>query len=171
MTENEFMTWTKALRTYYPRENLLPNREAMELWFRQLKDIPYNVASASLNKWVTQNKWSPSIADVREMSRTIQGEEIADYGQAWNDVLKVISNYGQYRQAEALESLPTLTRQTVERIGYKNLCMSENQISDRANFRMIYEQLAEREKKEQVMPEMLKNQIGQIKQKMIGGSE
>lgn len=171
MTENEFMTWSKALRTYYPRENLLPNREAMELWFRQLQDIPYNVASASLNKWVTQNKWSPSIADVREMSRTVQGEELSDFGEAWEETLRAISRYGYMRQAEALESLPKLTRQTVERMGYKELCMSENQTSDRANFRMIYEQLAEREKKEQVMPEMLKNQIGQIKQKMIGGSE
>ena len=65
MNRKEFALFASALRTYYPREKLLPNEQAMELWFNQLQDIPYKVAELTLNKWVATNKWSPSIADIR----------------------------------------------------------------------------------------------------------
>ena len=68
MTRIEFATFAMALKTYYPRENLLPNEQALELWFRQLQDISYQVAEVGLHKWVALNKWSPSIADIREMA-------------------------------------------------------------------------------------------------------
>ena len=75
MTEIEFAKFAMALKTYYPRENLLPNQQAMDLWFSQLQDIPYKVAEVGLNKWVSLNKWSPSIADIREMASTVANGE------------------------------------------------------------------------------------------------
>ena len=46
--KKEFGMFTAALKTYYPREDkLLPNQEAMELWYRQLQDIPYIVAETA----------------------------------------------------------------------------------------------------------------------------
>ena len=59
-----------------------------------------------------------------------------------------------------MESFDPITRQCVERLGFKQICMSENISADRANFRMIYEQLAERRRQEAQMPEALKNLIG-----------
>ena len=44
MNKKEFATFTMALKTYYPRENLLPNEQAREVWFSQLQDIPFEVA-------------------------------------------------------------------------------------------------------------------------------
>ena len=49
MNREEFATWTMALKTYYPRENLLPNNQAMELWYKQLQDIPYDVCGLCLD--------------------------------------------------------------------------------------------------------------------------
>jgi hypothetical protein len=40
--------------------------------------------------------------------------------------------------------------------------MSENQTADRANFRMIYEQEAERKAREGQMPQTLRDAIGKI---------
>ena len=76
MDKQEFATLAMAIRTYYPKENILPNKEAMQLWFRELHDIPYNVAEAALRKWVSTNKWSPSIAEIREMAANIQNGDI-----------------------------------------------------------------------------------------------
>ena len=59
MNEKEFATFAMALRSYYPREKILPSDEAMDLWFMELKDIPFNIAQAGLRKWVSSNKWSP----------------------------------------------------------------------------------------------------------------
>lgn len=36
--------------------------------------------------------------------------------------------------------MDAITRQCVKRLGFQNLCTSENITADRANFRMIYEQ-------------------------------
>ena len=169
MTFEEFGLFASALKTYYPRENLVPNEKALELWFKQLEDIPFKVAEIGLQKWVSLNKWSPSIADIRDMSRDLIKGEIADYGEAWQEVQKAIRYFGFYREDEALDSLTPLTRKAVERLGFKNLCTSENPEASRANFRMIYESLAEREKKETQLPEKLKIIISDMK--MIEGKE
>jgi hypothetical protein len=169
LDKKEFSMFAMALKTYYPRESILPNEQAMALWYAQLQDIPYKVAEASLNKWVNVSKWSPSIADIREESYGIIHGASDDWGQAWQEVCKAIQNYGIYRQTEALDSLSPMARKVTERIGFKNLCMSENQDHDRANFRKIYEQLDERERKEAQMPEHLKNMIAGMQNKMIEG--
>lgn len=159
MDKKEFSTFAMALRTYYPKENLLPNQPAMELWYRELQDIPYSVVEAGLRKWVATNKWSPSIAEIREMTATVQNGEIPDWGDGWEQVLTAIRKYGSYRIPEAMESFDSITRQCVERLGFKNICMSENISVDRANFRMIYEQIAERNKREQQIPLPLRQLI------------
>lgn len=156
MNQKEFVFFASALKTYYPKDGLLPNNQAMELWFRQLQDIPYNVAEAALNKWVATNKWSPTIADIREMSTAVANGETPDWGEGWEQVLAAIRKFGMYRIGEAMESLDGITRQCVERLGFENICKSENIISDRAQFRAMYEQLADRDKKNNQISDGLK---------------
>ena len=156
MNKKEFAIFASALRTYYPKENILPNEQALELWYKQLNDIPYNVAEVTLNKWVATNKWSPSIADIREQATGIVEGEAKEWGEAWQDVLRAIQNYGTYRELEALEGFDDITRQVVKRLGFKNICMSENIQNDRANFRMIYEQEQHRQRQDAQLPPQLK---------------
>ena len=156
--------YAMAIRTYYPKENILPNQQAMELWYRELQDIPYPVAEAALRQWVSTNKWSPSIAEIRETASTVQSGSIPDWGDGWEQVIMAIRKYGSYRIPEAMESFDPVTRQCVERLGFRNICMSENIAADRANFRMIFEQLAERKQKEQQMALPLKQLIQGIQQ-------
>lgn len=165
MDKKEFSTFAMALKTYYPREQLLPNQQAMELWYRELQDIPYQVAEAGLRQWVSTNKWSPSIADIREMTATIQNGSIPDWGEGWEQVLRAIRQHGSYREAEAMQSMDEITQTCVKRLGFRNICMSENINQDRANFRMIYEQLQERRKKEQQVALPLVETIKAIQQK------
>lgn len=68
MNEFEFTNIVKAIRTYYPKETILPNDEAMTLWYDQLQDLDYKATAAGLKKWVAKERWSPSIADIREMA-------------------------------------------------------------------------------------------------------
>lgn len=167
MDKREFSLFSMALKAYYPRENLLPSKESMQLWHKQLEDIPYQVAEASLNKWVATNKWSPSIADIREMALGVTQREIPGWGVAWGEVCLSIRRYGSYRVGEALNSLSPLARQAAEQIGYLELCKSENIMADRANFRMIYEQLAEREKSNKLLPKPLQELIETMQGKLL----
>ena len=71
-----------------------------------------------------------------------------------------------YNEKDALASLDYLTRQTVKRLGYHELCVSENMMQDRANFRMIFEQLSERKAKEQTISPVVKKMIANIRGNM-----
>ena len=159
MTKIEFAKIAAAIRAYYPQGNILPNEAAAELWFRQLEDIPYETAVVALNKWVAVNKWPPTIADIREAALEVSTDAIPDWSEAWERVLSAIRRYGPYRQAEAMESLDDMTRTVVRRLGFMTLCSSENIAADRANFRTIYQIMAERKRKEEQLPEALRAAI------------
>lgn len=143
----------------------------MQLWFNQLNDIPYNVAEVTLNKWVATNKWSPSIADIREQATGLTQGEAKEWGEAWQDVLRAIRLYGSYEELKALDSLDEITRKTVKHLGYRNLCFSENIQNDRANFRMIYEREQERAKQSAQLPPRLKAIIGNMPMLLEEGGE
>lgn len=171
MTRNEFATFAAAMKTFFPREQLLPNAAAMELWYRELSDIPYTVAEAALRKYVSTNKFSPTIADIREMAVTVTQGEKPDWSEGWRQLELAIRKYGQYNIPDAMASMDDITRDTVKRLGYRNLCMSENVMADRANFRMIFEQLADRRQKEQQMPFSLSQLIEGIQEKGVDAIE
>ena len=146
MNKSEFSRIAMAIKTYYPRFNIFPNQEAMDLWFFELKDLDFNVASLALRKYVNTEKFPPTISDLRRLATECLQGQTEDWGKGWEATVKAIHRYGYYREKEALQSFSEITRQTVKRLGFKELCMSENLMNDRANFRMIYEQLANREK-------------------------
>ena len=99
MNRKQFATFAMALKTYFPRENLMPNEQAMELWFNHLKNIPYEVAELALQRWVNQNKWSPSIAEIRAEAKHILWRIWEEKGGA--EALEV---YEKIRQMELEEN-------------------------------------------------------------------
>jgi len=158
MTKNEFMKVASAIRTYYPRENPLPNAEAAQLWYEEFKEIPYEDAVAGLRRHVNTSKWCPTIAELKEaIVVNTAGEK--DWGSLWDECIQAIHRYGYCGEKEAMESISPLTKQIVTRLGYRQLCMSEDQMADRANFRMIYEQVANKEYERAALSETLRKKI------------
>lgn len=156
MTYKEFAKMAAAMRAYYPREKILPDDASRDLWYKHLEDIPYETAVVALNKWVAVNKWPPTIADIREAALEVSTDAIPDWSEAWETVLNAIRRFGPYRQTEAMESLDDMTRTVVRRLGFMTLCSSENVAADRANFRTIYQIMAERKRREAQLPEPLR---------------
>ncbi len=162
MDKKQFAAFAMALKTYYPREQLLPNQQAMELWFRELCDIPFDVAEMALRKWVATNKWSPSIADLREMTSGIVNGDPMSWGESWEKALEAVRKYGSYNKGKALESLDPITRKCVESIGYMELCMSENIMADRAHYQRIFEVYSKREQTNQRIAAPLLDAISRL---------
>lgn len=79
MNKTEFASIAMALRTYYPRENMLPNDAALDLWFEALQDLNAGVVEAALKKWVKIEKWPPTIADLREQAAGSKYEVAMEY--------------------------------------------------------------------------------------------
>lgn len=69
MTKEEFAALAMAIRTYYPRENLMPNDEALNLWYEALRDLDAAAAGKALKTWVKHSRWAPTIADIIDGSR------------------------------------------------------------------------------------------------------
>lgn len=61
------------------------------------------------------------------------------WSTAWEQVQMLIRRYGRTNAAKAYAEMDDITTATVKRLGYVNLCNSENVVSERANFRSIYE--------------------------------
>ena len=162
MDKRAFATIAAALQTYYPRFNLLPNSEAMELWYQELGDLPSEVLTAALRKWVTTEKWPPSIAELRGLCAEMTKGPAPDWGGAWGEVQNAVRFLGYMREKEALESMSSLTRSAVERIGWRNICCSENPEALRAQFRQIYEIVAKRENESRQLPPKLQEMIAMI---------
>ena len=168
MTKKEFAQFAMALKTYYPRESLLPNANAMDLWYGQLQDISYEVAEVALNKWVATSKWSPTIADIREMALDVTQGEKKTAADAWENVQKAIRRYGSYREADAMNSFDESTRRAVASIGgFKNICLSEQPGIERAAFLKIYDMEAERQRRRDQLAPATREVIEAATRKML----
>ena len=84
MTKTEFAAICAAMRTYYPREPLFPNEHAIELWFEQLCEFTAPAVQSALKFWVKRNKYSPSIAELRQLTKDVQDGHILD----WNELVE-----------------------------------------------------------------------------------
>ena len=68
MTREEFAKITMAIKSCYQKEtNLFANEQIVKIWYEHLKDLDYMTLQVALSAWIDTNKWSPSIADLREM--------------------------------------------------------------------------------------------------------
>jgi hypothetical protein len=122
------------------------------LWEKMLADVDYRVAELAIQKYMAESVYPPTIADIRQRVAEIQTPQLPSALEAWGEVKRMIRKYGTYREAEALSEMSELTRKVVECIGFRNLCLSDNEMADRAHFMKAYETMAERERKDAMMP-------------------
>ena len=164
MDKKEFSTFVMALRTYYPKEQILPNEQAMALWYRELQDIPFDVAEAALRKWVSTNKWSPTIAEIRESASEISNGDIPDWGEGWQQVCDAMRKFGREYPKSAYASMhPVVAEAAKQLCNWWDLCCSPNLEQNRTNFRMIYEPLASKRRTQQQIALPLQENINRLR--------
>lgn len=171
MTKDEFKILAKGMKAVYTYPSFLPDADSLNVWYSLLQDLPYDVCNVAIQKYMMTQTEIPKIADIRNMCAEIMAGEKLLWSDAWEEVLNAISRYGSYNEEEAMGSMSDLTRQCVRRLGFKNLCMSEEIGVDRANFRMIFEQIAHREHEKAKLPMNMQNLIASIQTKMIESKE
>jgi hypothetical protein len=165
MDFNEWKVLVKGLKSIYPESWFLPDGDSVKIWYQLLQDLEYKVVSAAIQKYALTNKKYPTVADIRECATSVSIGDKPLWSDGWEEVIMAIRRYGMYQEGLALEHMSEITRQAVQRLGFRNLCLSENVMADRANFRTIFEQIAERERTEQQMPLKLSNLIEDIRRK------
>lgn len=160
MTFEEWKTLAKGMRALYTSQNFLPDGESVKTWYMMVRDLPYEAANVAVQKYAATNRFPPTVADIREQAAEITSGRQSDWGEGWEKTMKAIRKYGYTNPEGALASLDEITRKTVERLGWKELCASENAMADRANFRMVYEQLQQEGRKDAQLPPGIREALG-----------
>lgn len=145
VSKQEFATLVLAMQAMYGDE-FIGTEEAMDVWFALLHDLDYQILSKALQKHMLTNKFKPTVAELREIYAGLICPVISDWSEGWEQVSKAIGHYGMYRTEEAMESFDEVTREAVKRLGFQNICLSENIVADRARFAEIYQAIQQRKR-------------------------
>lgn len=156
MNRDEFTKFYKYITAITTDTN--PSPERMQVYFDALSDLPFDSAMLAAKKVIAtlENPFLPMPAVFRGVAAEITNPPIPTAGEAYEEVLKAIRNYGGYREKEALESLSPLTLKAVKAVGWKSICYSEEPDIIRAQFRKAYEGMEKRERIEIKVPSKLK---------------
>lgn len=164
MNAQEFSTIAMAIRSAWPNANLMLDDKAKDVWYTMLADLDYNTCLVAIKEHMSTCRFAPSIAELRERCSNVTSVPVQSWSDAWGDVMSAIRFCGMYREEDALGRLDEITRKCVQRLGFKNLCTSENVTADRANFRMAYEQEQKAAKEYRQLPPMLRAQKAELQQ-------
>lgn len=163
MTFDEFKILVKGMKAVYTSPNFLPDADSVKIWYRLLGDMPYELANIAIQRHMATNKFPPTVAEIRQAAvQTVDTPQ--NWADGWEQFRRAVGKYGYYQQDAALASMDETTRKVVKRLGWKQLCESENQMQDRANFRIIYEQEANRRREMAVLPVELRGAIERLQE-------
>ncbi len=114
MTKKEFLVIVKGLKSVYSDPKFLAGKDAIDVWYSLLCDLPYQVLSLATQKHMMQEQYPPTIAGLRKKAAEITAPVHEDMSEleAWSLVRKALSNSGYNAEAE-FDKLPELCQRAV----------------------------------------------------------
>jgi len=163
VTELEARGVLKLLAAAYPAQRQRMSNDDVRamaaIYTAGLLDLDADRARAAVNRLVKSSKWIPTIAEIREAAVDVAHGPRSPAGVAWGMARRLSS----YRFEEDLAELDPLMRLCLESLGmikWRELwrgaetirqwcvCTGDHEVSDRAKFIDLYDQLATGERKE-----------------------
>nr|DAG46726.1 MAG TPA: replisome organizer [Caudoviricetes sp.] len=144
------------LKTAYPTKGFLDSDAAVELWYKMLQDIPMQKVQNAAARYIMEEHFPPTIADIRKRCAEDNAAQLPDWEQGWAEWLTVMHKYGYMREDEAIESLSPITKEVVKCLGWKNLCHSQNLEGDRIAFREVHGRYVQQARENLQLPELLR---------------
>ena len=121
MKREEFKILVKAMKAVYTKPDFIPDADAFNVWYSLLQDLSYMQAQVAIQRHMTESKFPPTIADIREKAEIVSIDAPKDWSDGWEEVLKAIRKYGRYREDEALENMSEVTKKAVQRLGFQEI--------------------------------------------------
>lgn len=121
----------------------------VSVWADLLGDLSYAACDRAVRSLAQTRNFAPSIAEIREYVLELERGPVRAGGEAWRDFLEAVGRYGAYRSPVFAD--PVVAR-CVTALGWQELCLSENQVADRARFIELYDRLARDQRREQQSP-------------------
>lgn len=148
------------ISSLYPREAAFANasRDTINAWTLILEDVPFSVAQAGLQAHVSTSPFPPSIAEIKGWAAKLD-KHYMDAGEAWGIARKAVSKYGFYNKLKAKENTPADVWAVMERMGYEDMCMSENPDVTRGQFCRMWDARSKQQQELDKLPPTVRNAI------------
>ena len=134
----------KQLFAAFPNTQISDGTVAV--YMRLLSDIPPEALQIAVDQAIATSKFLPTVAELRDTLHGLTAIGQPSWGEAWETVQREMRRVGSYGLPQFADPL---TVAVVRSMGWKTLCASENQATDRAQFRDMYNALAARREGEQ----------------------
>lgn len=173
MTKEEFMVIAKTLKAVYTDPKFLPDMDALNVWYMFLQDLDYQTTSNAVAKFISTSKWSPTVADIRQMAveLTAPPEDSLGELEAWALVQRAIRN-GTYGAEKEFEALPPLIQKAVgDPSNLREWAQTDEDTRTvlQSQFQKVYRSTVQRAKEEAQMPVLdTMKQIGGTQVERIG---
>lgn len=169
MERKELSYLVKALKAVYSDPKFIADQDAFNVWYELLKDIPYQVAHATVYKYISTNKFPPTIADIREGATSIVQPEQLGEGEAWALVYKAICN-SAYNSVEEFNKLPKECQRAVGDPAilreWASLTIDEVNTVIQSNFMRSYRVASKNAEEHKRLPQATREVIEKISQHM-----
>jgi len=143
------------LETNYKNFKVSNDEDALELWLKALKDLTYEECDMAVQRIIMEDVFPPVIATVRKAVAVIK-TQIPTASDAWGEVERALVKYEANQDKKAIDSLSPLAGRVIGNMNWWGLKNSTNPATDRAHFLKMYTEIAENEKREEIMSPKLK---------------
>ena len=172
MTREEFSILVKGMKAVYPQPTFIPDKDAFDIWYALLDDIPYKQANIAVQKHITSSKFPPTVADIREKAIFKETDDEISELQAWSLVYKAICN-STYNAEDEYNKLPVTIQKAVGNQSnlkeWGQMPIETVQSVEQSHFIRAYRTVLEREKQDSRLPEKLR--IAMQNEKLIEKKE
>lgn len=143
-----------------------------KVWRDALGDLTYEQCQAAVCVLVQTRQFMPTVAEVRGAVLELEHGPVRSGGDAWGEVLDAMKNKGAWKSpgVDFVFDDPATTR-CVKCLGWRDLCLSENTIADRARFIELYDKVAADRRRESQAPQLAaaREQREQREQRQVAG--
>lgn len=123
-------------------------KQTAVVYAEMLADIDLGVAQKALKRLIATSQYFPTVAAIREQCAALTNPFAPSLASAWGEVISQIRNVGHGKQPDW--SHPSIAV-AVSTIGWREICLSENQAVLRAHFWKVYEVIAREHRQESIM--------------------
>lgn len=155
----------------YPDPKFIADKYAADIWFQMLNDLPYEVASAAIQKHILTSSYPPTVADIRKSAVTLTTPQEQNAEEAWARAKLAIRN-GIYHAEEEFEELPETVQRAIGSPGnLREMAMMDSDelnTVEKSHFIRTYNTELTKNRENALMPERMKALIEKTLERLPG---
>lgn len=131
--ETEIIKLVGVMAAGYPNTQI--TKQTIDVYLMMLKDVPLDILTTAIQQCMAESEFLPTVAKIRGKAVALCAPVAPEPLEAWGIVQKEIQRVGFYHSPTFDD--PIIAK-AVDCIGWKDICLSENAIADRAHFSKVY---------------------------------